>query len=141
MPRLASMIAPAAFAVAVLTAGAACAGEYYERVGADSYRPARGAWYSSTCCYKKVIKHITITKSVWIKVPPPSPPPRPHRHHHEDDEGVDRPAIEGHEHGARPRHRVVELGEVIRSGDRCRKPVAVKDGGTTIIVMINVRCR
>lgn len=139
MPRLASMIVPAALAVAVLTAGTASAGEYYERIGANSYKPARDAWYSSTCCYKKVIKHITITKSVWVKVPPPSPPLKPHRHHHDDEDGVDRPVSEGHEHGAR--HRVVELGEVIRRGDRCRKPVQVKDGGTIVVVMINVRCR
>ena len=138
MSRLASIIVPAAFAAALLTAGAATAGEYYERVGANHYQPAKEAWYSSTCCYKKVIKHITITKSVWVKVPPPTLSPKPHRHHRDDDDdAVEMPRPAPHHRGP----AVVELGEVIHRGDGCRKAVPVRDGGTTIIVMVNVHCR
>jgi hypothetical protein len=137
MTRLASMIVPAAFAAALLTAGSAAAGEYYERVGAHHYRPADGATYSSMCCYKKITKRITITRTVWVKVPPPSPPPKPHRHHHDDDDAVEMPRPTPHHRGP----AVVELGEVVHRGDGCRKAVPVRDRGTTIIVMVNVHCR
>lgn len=111
MTRLASMIIPLAVAGAALLGSAAQAGDLYERAGDGKFKKADGAWYSSTCCYKKIIKHITITKAVWVKVPPP----------------------------ARP--QVVELGQVVHHGDKCRKPVRVRDGGTTIIVMVNTPCR
>ena len=137
MTRLASVIA--ALLAAVVVSGAAQAGEYYERVGADHYKPADGARYSSSCCYKKITKRVTITRTVWVKVPPPVPRP-PHRHHH-DDVSVERPRSESHEpHRHRP-SRVVELGEVVRRGDACRKAMPVRDGDGYIIVMVNVRCR
>jgi hypothetical protein len=131
MTRLASMILPVL--AGLLFASAAEAGAYYERVGVDRYRPVDGARYSSSCCYKKITKHVTITKTVWVKVPPP----RPHRHHVVDEE-FDRPRPAPHVHRG---DRVVELGEVIRRGDACRKAVPVRDGDTYIIVMVNVRCR
>jgi hypothetical protein len=142
MTRLASMIIPLAVAAAALIGSAAQAGDYYERTG-DGYRPADGARFSSSCCYKKITKRITITRTVWVKV---APPPRPRPHHVEaDDDVVEAPRPAPHAHHHRP--QVVELGEVIRRGDRCRKPVRVRDGGAggggnnTIIVMVNVRCR
>ena len=141
MTRLASMIIP--LAAAAFLGSAAQAGDYYERTNGGHYKPADGAWYSSTCCYKKIIKHITITKAVWVKVPPPKPVSRPrpkpqaHHHHHEmagDDDAADAPKPQ-----ARP--QVVELGEVVKRGDKCRKPVQVRDGSTTIVVMVNTHCR
>jgi hypothetical protein len=143
MTRLASMIIP--LAAAAFLSGAAQAGEYYERTGSGHYKPADGAWYSSTCCYKKIIKHITIAKAVWVKVPPPKAKPKPVAHHHhpvaddDDDVAVEAPRPRPAQAATRP--QVVELGEVVRRGDRCRKPVQVRDGNTTIIVMVNVRCR
>lgn len=131
MTRLASMIG--ALLLLAAAAGAARAGEYYERVG-NHYRPSDGAWYSSTCCYKKIIRHITITKEVWVKVPPP----KPHRHPvaAADDEAVETPRPAPHRHP-----QVVEMGEVFRHGGACRKAVPVRDGTSTIIVIVNVRCR
>src|SRR3569832_166219 len=104
MIRIASMIIPVAATVALLT-GAAQAGDYYERTGAGRYKPTDGAWYSSACCYKKIIKHITITKAVWVKVPPP----KPQHVEADDDDAVEAPrqAPQGHPH----RPQVVELGE------------------------------
>jgi hypothetical protein len=143
MTRLASMIIPLA-AAAALIGGAAQAGDYYERTNAGHYKPADGAWYSSTCCYKRIIKHITITKAVWVKVPPPKPKPAPkpqalHYHHQmADDDAADTPAPAAQ---AEKKPQVVELGEVVKRGDKCRKPVQVRDGSTTIVVMVNTRCR
>lgn len=133
MNRLASILVPLVSAAA-LTAGAAHAGDYYERVGANNYRPIRDPWYSSTCCYKKIIKHITITKAVWVKVPPP---PKPHHHHVDDDDAIEapRPAPAPYKGP-----QVVELGEVIHRGDGCRKAVPVRDRSTTVIVMVTVNC-
>lgn len=146
MTRLASMIAPLLVAAAALTASVAQAGDTYERVGPNRYKPTDGAWYSSTCCYKKIIKHITITKEVWVKVPPPAtakPRPqalRPHHHHHhmanDDDDAVETPRP-----APKPPHKVVEMGQVFQSGNACRKAVPVKDGTTTVIVLVNVHCR
>lgn len=138
MTRLASM--SAALLAAVLVAGAAQAGEYYERVGADHYTPADGARYSSSCCYKKITKRVTVTRTVWVKVPPPAPRP-PHRHHRDDEVSVERPRSEWREPHRRHPSRVVELGEVVRRGDACRKAVPVRDGDRYIIVMVNVRRR
>ena len=160
MTRLASMIIP--LAAAAFLGSAAQAGQFYERTGSGHYKPADGAWYSSTCCYKRIIKHITITKAVWVKVAPPKaaskpkPKPKPvahHHHHHpapDDDDEVEaphpKPQAAKEPEAEKPaqadkRPQVVELGEVVRRGDRCRKPVQVRDGNTTIIVMVNTRCR
>jgi len=134
MTRLASMIIPLLIAAAALVAGAAHAGEYYERVGVNRYKPADDAWYSSTCCYKKIVKHITISKTVWVKVPPPA---KPHRHH-DDDDAVDVPRP-----GPALHHKpqVVELGAIIHTDQGCRKAVPVRDRSTTVIVLVNVSCR
>jgi len=134
MTRLASMLVPLLLAAAALTSGAARAGEYYERVGPNHYRPSDGAWYSSTCCYKKIIKHITITKEVWVKVSPP----RPHYHHLADEEIIEMPQPAPHPHHHPP---VVQMGQVFQSGGACRKAVPVRDGNTTVIVLVNVHCR
>ena len=136
MPRLASMIVPL-LAAAALSVSVAQAGEYYKRVGTNRYQPAAGAWYSSTCCYKKIIKHITITKEVWVKVPPPAAS-EPHHHHMAEEESADVPRPAPHP----PHHPpVVQMGEVFQSGGACRKAVPVRDGKTTVIVIVNVHCR
>ena len=137
MTRLASMIIP--LALAALFAGTAQAGDYYERVG-DHYKPADGARYSSSCCYKKITKRVTITKTVWVKVPPP-PAPKPAKHPvvvEDDDNAVEmpRPAPKPHKG-----EQVVELGQVFHSGGKCRKAVRVRSRGMTVIVLVTVSCR
>lgn len=131
MTRLPSMIV--ALLLLVAAGSLAHAGEYYERVG-NHYRPSDGAWYSSTCCYKKIIKHITITREVWVKVPPP----RPHYHHMADEETIETPYPSPYPHRHPP---VVQMGEVFQSGTACRKAVPVRDGRTVVIVLVNVHCR
>jgi hypothetical protein len=132
MNRLAAMILPLAAATA-MTVASAQAADVYERVGANNYKPVRGATYSSTCCYKKIIKQVTVTKAVWVKVAPP----KPHRPHDDDDAPpAPRPTPASHH-----RPQVVLLGEVIHRGDGCRKAVPVRDRSTTVIVMIDVSCR
>jgi len=87
------------------------------------------------CCYKKIIKHITITREIWVKVPPP----KLHHHHHmADDDAVEMPPPGPHAHHQPP---VVQMGEVFQSGGACRKAVPVRDGNTTVIVLVNVHCR
>ncbi|HXD47045.1 MAG TPA: hypothetical protein VN655_18125 [Pseudolabrys sp.] len=135
MNRLASILIPLV-SVAALSAGAAHAGDYYERDGAGKYKPVRDAWYSSTCCYKKIVKHITITKEVWVKVPPPKAPAPHHQHAEEDDEAdAPRPAPASHH-----AHQVIALGEVVQIGDKCRKAVPGRERGLNVIVMVNVSC-
>ena len=134
MKRSASILVPLV-SVAALTAGAAHAGDYYERVGANRYKPAEAATFSSTCCYKKITKHITIAKTVWVKVAPP----KPHRRDEDDDDAADQAT--DRDHGGKRPAQVVELGEVIHHGDKCRKAVPVRERGVTIVVMVNVRCR
>lgn len=143
MTRLASMIIPLAVAGAALLGSAAQAGDLYERAGDGKFKKADGAWYSSTCCYKKIIKHITITKAVWVKVPPPRAPlkPKPQAHHHHHQMADDDDTVDTAKPTPPARPQVVELGQVVHHGDKCRKPVQVRDGGTTIIVMVNTPCR
>ena len=133
MTRLASMIVPL-LAVLTLGIGAANAGEIYERTSSGKYKPADGSWYSSTCCYKKIVKHITITKEVWVKVPPP----KPHHQHAEEDDAADAPRPAPASHHA---HQVIALGEIVQIGDKCRKAVAARERGISVIVMVNVGCR
>jgi hypothetical protein len=141
MSRLASVIfCSCLFAVIGALAAPTEAANGADRVRrAAQVKPAGAGsvWYSTSCCYRKVVKHVRGEAKVvaYIRMPEPAAPaaarldvlprPAPHRV---------KPLLAGEPPRPAVRARVVD-------NDRCRaRPVPVNDGRGTLIVVV-VRCQ
>ncbi len=148
MPRIAYVIlCSCLLAFAGLFAGPANAGDYYGGYSRDSYaRPyrAHGVRYSSSCCYRKIVRHVRVVRYVRVR------PVRVHHYRPYRDEGYyERPRYRVSYYD-QPRSRVnyydqprryVDEGAYVVRRDRCQRHrvrVLSVDGGT--VWAVKARC-
>jgi hypothetical protein len=104
MPRIAYVILCSCLIVfAGLVASSANAGSrddgYYVDVAHPPHRPKR-IWYSSSCCYMKIVRHVGGERQVrYVKVKPPR---------------VEKASVQGHRHHAARRDRVRPREQISR---------------------------
>lgn len=116
-----------------LIASPASAGHRDDGYNRDvSYRPQRAgrAWYSSSCCYRKIVRHVRQVRYVEVKPPRKKQAGRkPHRRYR-DDGYYDRPDDRVSYYDVPPRY--VEDDDYVAGPDRCRHRrvrVLSDDGG------------